>query len=542
MRLEDLLTSAGGFGLESASFLQRCFCRVTDGQPLDDLLSRGSDYDRRCFETALGCSAADVPTGSPPTEIVDLEPVRTGKSLRLAALAVARSQTIDVSIVKPGEEGPRISLLATQLDNASAIRGHLNIVNERPALRSLKIGEDSDSITLRHPSGVPVEIRVIAAQRGGYSLASRWSGTTVFDEAPGWHSTDRIVSLEESREQALGRLLPGAQAYYAGSKWQPAGYCFKCHAEHFGKPTRDLVVISPQAVDGVSPAQQLNPVYWTPERIAKVAKASPRTATMHVENNFGGAENSLLSKGELDECISETIPEGYVFFEWMVAVDSSALRRDGFRWIAACFLHPDPTPRQKWVSVNGIRDAYPLRDQYGTIVCHPIPDRTLLRIAHVGGVEGDELHHARIEGVIDRLASFCRRFGVRDVYADHFEQTALAGLAAQRGLLWHPYQWSEQSKMDAIGGTLKRYVRDREISITPHEELIRELLSIREVPRPGNKWGYETGGLDVASAVISLMHALNDPDRVGVNLHRGHRMQGVPHAGGGSRKHIINGR
>ena len=249
MDLETLLTSRDGFGLESATFLQRAICRVIDGAPLDDLLARSSDFDRRCLEAAIGCSASQLPTGAPPTEVVDMEPVRCGKSLRLAALAFCRTQTIDVGIVKPGEQAPRISILATELDQASAIRGHLNMVNEKPALRALKIGEDADSITIRHPRGCAVELRVVAAKRGGYSLASRWSGSTAFDEAPGWYSTDRIVSLEESRDQALGRLLPGAQNIFAGSKWQPSGFCWKAHAEHFGKPTRELVVISPQEVN-----------------------------------------------------------------------------------------------------------------------------------------------------------------------------------------------------------------------------------------------------------------------------------------------------
>lgn len=248
MDLETLLTSRDGFGLESATFLQRAICRVIDRAPVDDLLARSSDFDRRCLEAAIGCPARFLPVGAPPIEVVDMEPVRCGKSLRLAALGFARTQTIDVSIIKPGEEGPRISILATELDQASAIRGHLNIVHERPALKRLLLGEDVDSMTLRHPSGVAVELRVIAAKRGGYSLAARWSGTVVFDEAPGWYSTDKIVSLEESRDQALGRLLPGAQAVYAGSKWQPSGFCFNAHREHFGKPTAEMVVISPQEV------------------------------------------------------------------------------------------------------------------------------------------------------------------------------------------------------------------------------------------------------------------------------------------------------
>jgi hypothetical protein len=247
--LETLLCSPQGFGLTGASFLQRAICRITDGADTADLLARGTDFDRRCLEAAVGCPAALLPVGAPPIEEIYMAPVRTGKSLLLAALGVCRSQTIDVRIVKPGEQCPRISILATELDQANAIRGHLNIVNERPALKALKVGDTADSITVLHPSGLAIEIVVVAAKRGGYSLASRWAGSVIFDEAPGWYSTDRIVSLEDSREQTLGRLLPGAQAIYAGSKWQPSGFCYTAHAEHFGKPTAEMVVISPQEVN-----------------------------------------------------------------------------------------------------------------------------------------------------------------------------------------------------------------------------------------------------------------------------------------------------
>lgn len=261
MDLETLLTSREGFGLETATALQRAKCRIIDGRPLDDLLDRCSEHERKCIETAVGCRASELPVGSPPIEVWDGSPVRTGKSLAFAAFATGRSQTIDPGIVKPGEEPPRISILATELDQADAVRGHLSIINERPALRALKVGEDADSITLRHPSGLLIEIRVIAAKRAGYSLAARWSGSVIFDEAFTWNSSDKVVSLEDSRDQAMGRLLRGAQCIFGGSVWQPSGLGYETWRQHFGKPTADLVVIRPLAVDGVEPAAQLNPAH-----------------------------------------------------------------------------------------------------------------------------------------------------------------------------------------------------------------------------------------------------------------------------------------
>lgn len=526
MDLETLLTSREGFGLESATFLQRAKCRILDGADTADLVARGSAFELRCLETAIGCSPSLLPVGAPPTEGHDLAPIRTGKTLEAAALAYARGQTIDTSIIKPGEEGPRIAILATELDNAQALRGHLNIINERPALRRLVVGETTDSVFIKHPSGVTVEITVIAAKRGGYSLASRWSGSVIFDEAPGWYSTGNIVNLEESRDQALGRLLPGAQLIYAGSKWQPSGYCFNAHRDHFGRPSSDIVVISPQEVDGVSPARQLNPLHWTLEREAKVQKASRRAFAMNVLNNFGGSESAVLSFDELQPCISLAL-EGYGYGQAFCGLDASKLRRDGFAFCIGFFAEPLEKYRQKWVMING-HPAMPELDKWGRATYHEA-GKTLLRIGEIGGWSGSEIKKVTIEQVVAHVAQRCNAWGVDLIVADDFESTALAGHFSQHGKTYKPYAWSERSKDAAIGGTLKRYVREQILSLVPHSEMERELLSIRQIPKAGDtRWSYPTNGLDYASSVIAIMHALNDGELLNLPK-KTPKLRGTPH-------------
>lgn len=539
MELEALLCSRDGFGLESASFLQRASCRITDGADLADLVARASDFERRCLETAIGCSPTLLPVGTPPVEVYNLNPIRTGKSLAMAALAVARSQMIDVSIIKPGEAGPRITILSTETDNANALRAHLGIVNERPMLASLKVGETAESVYMRHPSGLTTEIAVAAAKRGGLSLASRFSGTVLFDEAPGWYSTDKIVSLEESRDQALGRLLPGAQLYYGGSKWQPSGHCYSVHRDSFGRPTSDVVVVSAQEVDGVSPARQLNPVFWTPEREAKVQKASRRAYAMNVLNNFGGSESAVLSFDELQPCISLAL-EGYGYGQAFCGLDASKLRRDGFAFCIGFFAEPLEKYRQKWVMING-HPAMPELDKWGRPIYHEA-GKTLLRIGEIGGWSGSEIKKVTIEQVVAHIVQRCNAWGADLIVADDFESTALAGHFSQHGKTYKPYAWSERSKDAAIGGTLKRYVREQILSLAPHSEMERELLSIRQIPKAGDtRWSYPTNGLDYASSVIAIMHALNDGELL--NLPKKHtKLRGVPHQPRrGSRREVDRG-
>ena len=282
----------------------------------------------------------------------------------------------------------------------------------------------------------------------------------------------------------------------------------------------------------MTPAEQLNPAYWTPERVERVRRASPRTFTMHVLNQFGGAENALLSKDELDACMADKLPEGMVTRQILAACDPSKLRRDGFCYVIGFFAYAAERRRQRWVCLPGTEiPAYPARDELGQLIYDEMPVGITLRIAEVGGWEGESMRGLRIEDLVRSLSARLHAWGCRTLFADDFESTGLGGLFHQRGIAYRPYHWSAESKAEAIGGTLRRYVRDRSISIVPHAELYRELLSIREVPRAGERWGYETGGLDYASALIALMHALNDPELVGLNDKPHARLEGAPHSG-----------
>jgi hypothetical protein len=283
----------------------------------------------------------------------------------------------------------------------------------------------------------------------------------------------------------------------------------------------------------MTPAEMLNPAYWTRERVARVERTSPRTFTMHVRNEFGGAGNSVIGKPDLDACIAHALPEGMATQQILAACDPSKLRNegDGFCYVIGFFARAIERRRLKWVCMPGTSiPAYPMRDEIGALVYEELLEGTILRIAEVGGWEGEALRSIKIEGVVRHLAGRLHAWGCDTLFADDFESTGLGGLFRQLGINYRPYRWTEASKMDAIGGTLRRFVRDRAISIVPHAELYRELLSIREVPRPGERWGYETRGLDYASALIALMHALNDPELVSLN-ERSVRLEGAPHAG-----------
>jgi hypothetical protein len=296
----------------------------------------------------------------------------------------------------------------------------------------------------------------------------------------------------------------------------------------------------------VTPAEQLNPAYWTPERLERVRRASPRTYLMHVLNKFGGAENSLLTPDELAPCVQAELPAGYVLNprEIFAGFDGSALRNDGVACCIGFYARPNPERQQQWVMLPGTQiPAYPLRDAYGQLVYHPMPERSLLRIGEIFGWSGREnVRRLTIEQVVDHVAQRLQQWGIKTLFSDDFEATALGGLFSQRGIYLRPYHWSEASKAEVVGGALRRHVRDQTLSMVPHAETERQLLSIREVPRPGQRWGYPTNGLDYASSIIAMLHGLNDPEVVGAAPTGNARLHDAPHAPFRSGHTTVSGR
>lgn len=269
----------------------------------------------------------------------------------------------------------------------------------------------------------------------------------------------------------------------------------------------------------MTPAEQLNPQYWTAERIERVRKASPRTFTMHVNNQFGGAENALLSKHELDQVICAELPPGMVWSGHGIgALDTAQGKEhgDGFCFVAGFHARAEQSRRARMVMHDGFA-VCPMRDEWGRVVYDEMPSGTVLRIAEVHGWEGASVRGMTIGDIVAAVAARCRAWNIGTLFGDQFESTGIGGLLSQHGIKYRPYHWSADSKASVIGGTLKRHVRERTISIVPHSELYRELLSIREAPRAGGRWGYETGGLDFASALISLLHGLDDPEVIGLD-------------------------
>lgn len=288
--LEWKLTDRLAFGLTTASNCQRAVCRIADGVELDELARD------RAVIAGLGGTCDGLPTVR-PLEMFLISGIRTAKSLTAACGAFHMATTCDVSSLRPGEI-PRVSVVSLKKDNADVIMNHLvGSLQASPLLRPFLMGEPSDGgLMLRHPTGRPIEVCVVAGSRAGASLVSRWSAGCIFDEFPRMvGGDDGVVNWDDSRQAVLLRLLRGCQLWHIGSPWAPYGPAYEAVTEHHGKPTTQRVVFR-------APAYDMNPVTWTPERVAEARAADPDAAKTDVDAEFATPEAAMFSLASVTAC------------------------------------------------------------------------------------------------------------------------------------------------------------------------------------------------------------------------------------------------
>jgi len=300
--LEELLVSEDGFGLTTATPLQRALCRVIEGRPLGELATE---------PVVLKAFGGALPLEGKPAEVDVLAAVRTAKSLIAAAVAIWATQTVDVSLLADGEI-PRYSILSLEVDNAKVVLSHLMGVLSKPRLKRLRVGKKeggrwreliddtgsdfTGSEFLWHPTGRPIEIRVIAGKRAGGSLVSRWSAGCTLDEAPRMvGSSEGVINYDDARRAVRSRLLPGAQLFSIGSPWQAFGPMYDRHQARFGMPLQNHVVLKACGPD-------MNPFWWTPERCEEIRLSDPMVYQTDVLAEFADADETLFPSVLLNAC------------------------------------------------------------------------------------------------------------------------------------------------------------------------------------------------------------------------------------------------
>ena len=402
LTLETMLTHPAGFGLATASPLQRAICRVLDGLPLADLANHPHVVE------AFGTTEQPPQ----PKELILIAGIRSGKSLLAACMAVYSTQVVDVSHLRPGEV-PRVSLISVRADLATVLMDHLlGAINTSPYLKSLLIKEPTgDSIFLKHPSGRPVEIKTVAGSRAGATLVARWSAGVVLDEICRMQGQDEaVINWEDQRRAATGRMLPGSFMVGISSPYQNSGPVYSTVKEHHGKPTPEMLVVRGRA-------DFLNPAYWTPSKMQEVLRKDPQAYRTDVLGEFSDKEESLIATQMIDACTRK---------EPLVLPYSKNCE------YIACM---DPATRgNAWTLIIATK-------QHGKHV-----------IAKAHQWVGSKLNPLSPDAVMREIASICFSYNIDIVKTDQYNSDALKDIAARYKLATSTLTLTAGNKLEMFEG------------------------------------------------------------------------------------------
>lgn len=427
--LEDLLTSVDGFGLTTATPLQRAICRIAQGAPLGEL-STNPDI--------IEC-VGEVAHLRRPGELVIISGIRGGKSLIASAMAVWASQTCDMRRLGPGEI-PRVSVVSITKDLANVVFRHLvgNIVAQKRLSVLLLDNPTSDAVLLRHPSGRPVEIKVVAGSKAGASLVARWSAGCIFDEAPRMAGQeDGVVNLEDAKSAILGRLLPGAQLVEIGSPWAPLGPIYELVQARWKNPTDQTVVIK-------APATLMNPVWWTPERCAELQKSDPVAYQTDVLAQFADAEETLFPARVVESCTR--------------AASGDLPYSENAEYVAAM----DPATRGNgWTLIIATRGKDGVK-----------------RVATAQQWVGSRMDPLHPKLVLKEIANALGQYGLNWCMTDQYASDALRDIASDMNITLAIEDWTAKKKVQHFT-SLATEMQSGRIEIPPDPILAKDLKVVR---------------------------------------------------------------
>jgi hypothetical protein len=134
-------------------------------------------------------------------------------------------------------------------------------------------------------------------------------------------------------------------------------------------------------------------------------------------------------------------------------------------------------------------------------------DQRELVVTRVYAWEGEELKRTTLEDIAKKIAERAKELGVKVVYGDQREEAGIRALLLREHIRFKAFDWSDTSKDEAVQ-LLRRMMREEQLHIVDHEPLRRELTSMKARLQPSGRVRYESNGLDYASAVITLAHAV----------------------------------
>jgi hypothetical protein len=438
LRLEGMLTHKDGFGLETATNLQRAICRSLDGEDIGEL------WDDPEVRAGFG---GVKPEAWRPKVFVIAAAIRCAKSMIIAAKAICLSQTVDLTGVTVGDE-IRIPILAPEKDEARAVFSHIvGHLYNKPKLRELMVEEPTaDAVKLRHPSGYVIEIKVTALSRFATTLIGRWLPAAIFDEAPRMvGEQDGVRNLPDALNAIAGRIRPGGTIMLIGSPHAPFGPMYDMINEHFGKPTRDCVVVR-----ATGPA--MNPGYWTPEKCEDLKRTNPAAYRTDVLAEFADPEEAMFGLDLVEACTrKQPVVRDPVRGRFYVGAMDPATR--GNAWT---FVLLEGTG---WKEVDGVM-------------------RQTFAVALTREWRGSKEKPLRPDLVFAEMGALMSPYGANTVVTDQYACDALAPLATPHGLMLIADTMTQQKRFE-YASRLKLELEEGCFELPPDPQLARDLVSVR---------------------------------------------------------------
>lgn len=471
-RLEALVTHPDAFALTTATPLQRAICRCLDGVALGEL---AFDPDVQwAFSSTTGDEAlaiiAKLPVGELPAEVVLCAAVRCAKTLISSALAFKACLTVDLSLTRPNEE-VRYSIAATDIDKARMAISHLEgTIPYAPLLRPFFLHKITGGLMIRHPSGRPIEIKVIVAGRGGAGVISRWSAGLTADEAARMQGQGKVVNLPDLLKAAHGRILPGGQIFMPGSPWAPTGPIFDAVQDQWGKPSSGRVVIR-----GRGP--MMHPALWTPAYRKKLLGLPNGELIVQTECDaeFGSPETYFFTSENIRHAIDAWRDRfGGGPDAAGVAMPLSMKVPYNPDWDYAAWMDP-ATRGNAWTAVIVGRKSGETEAENEYVVAYACEWR------------GTKSNPMRGKKVFEELAPVLEEYGLTSITSDGWSVDLIAEVAADASppILVELDDGNQETKD-------KRYIDFREavisepprIAIPPIPQLRGDLLAIQRVLTP----------------------------------------------------------
>ncbi len=437
----EMVCSPAGFGLITASPAQKAIQSASNGLGISDEL-----WKDPIVKEVFGDARPKV--GEYPDEVYIVSGIRCGKSLHAAAMGVwmmmtcTLQQTSGVEL-RPGET-PRVSIVSLSKDVARQTFSHvLGSVMKSDKLRARLLGDPtSDGIKMMHPTGRPVELKVVAGARSGATLVGSWSAGVIFDEAPRMLGQESgIVNLDDLRSAVRFRLLRGSQIWYVGSPWKPAGPVYEAVKRYHGKPSRKILVVR-------ATSDQMNPEHWTKAVIKQAYADDPETAAVELGAQFADLRSMMFDPS----CLERAQREGPMVLPF----------EEGLEYCAAM----DPATRTNaW-----------------TLVIFTRKDSQLVMVGgwewRSGGAPLDP------DAVMQEVAEIVHNYGIEAVLSDQWSVDAIRAIGVKYRVFVRQEMISGREKFNIYMSLARRFEAGL-VELPPNDLVAADLKGV--VKRPNDK-------------------------------------------------------